>query len=324
MSRPVFVIPHYSRTEQSWRFLNRALDSLLAQTDGQWEAVVVDDGSPARDKASLLDQARARDPVRVHVVQADGNAGPGRTRNIGIEWAARRDAPFVLFLDADDMSHPRRLQAAREHFDRPDVGFVYSTFEVINEDDEAVPLQDVTPSIREILNGHASGPVQGPDQWLRVALEKGYTTCTSTVAVRTALARLHPFPHTFVSEDSHTWLRIMATGTTVAFVNLPLSRRRICSSVKGSSTRHRFGENFYWMKLQVDLDGFTRALETARARGTITPDDETGIRHRFHLRQAKTMAGERQELAAAVCRGLASLPSREAHPLTVPTFAEIS
>lgn len=312
MSRPVFVIPHYSATEHSWDFLHRTLASLLAQTDPDWEAVIVDDCSPSRDASSLLEKARAPDPSRLHIVQKRTNDGPGSSRNAGVGWAAERDAPFILFLDADDTAHPNRLEATREYFQRrPDVAFVYSTFEVIDEHDQVVSLQDVTPSIREILNGHASHPVEGPDQWLRVALDKGYTTHTSTVAVRTHLAAAHPFPSTYVSEDSHTWYRMLAAGTTVGFMNLALTRRRICSSVRGSSTRQRFGDDFYWIKLHVDLDGFTRALSIARTRGAISEEEEIRITRGFHLRQAKTMAGEQQELAAAVCRGLAAV--------TVPT-----
>ncbi len=324
MSRPVFVIPHFSRTEQSWGFLNRTLASLLEQTDPDWDAVIVDDCSPSSETAYLLGEARAQDPARIHVIQKSTNEGPGSSRNVGVEWAADRDAPFVLFLDADDRAHPNRLRFVRDYFKRrPDVSFIYSTFEVINEHEQPVPVEDLTPSIREILNGHASDPVEGPDQWLRVALEKGYTTCTSTVAVRTYLAAAHPFPHTFVSEDSHTWFRMLAAGTTVGFLNGALTRRRICSSsVKGSSTRQRFGDDFYWIKLQVDLDGFTRALNIARARGTISDDDEVLIRRGFYLRQAKTMAGEQQERAAALCRGLASLTVPETSLRTEPTYAE--
>ena len=321
--RPVFVIPHYSSAEQSWTFLNRTLTSLLAQTDAEWDAVIVDDGSPALDAVDCLEAARAHDPSRLHVVRQMENKGPGHARNVGVAWATRRGAPFVLFQDADDLAHADRLRATREYFDkRPDVDFVYSTFHVIDERDAPVPLQDVTPSIREILLGHAFDPVDGPDQWLRVALEKGYTTCTSTVAVRTSLVSAHPFPATYVSEDSHTWLRMLAAGTGVGFINLALTRRRICRTVKGSTTRQRFGDDFYWIKLQVDLDGFTRALEAARASGRISEDEGQRARERFHLRQARTMAGEKQELAAAVCRGLASSALREASLARAPALAE--
>jgi glycosyltransferase involved in cell wall biosynthesis len=311
MSRPVFVIPHYSVTDQSWAFLMRTLASLVAQTDPDWDAIVVDDGSPAPDRTARLARARALDRARIHVLEKRTNEGPGSARNVGIAWAAERHAPFILYIDADDLAHPDRLRLSRGRLDDPEVGFVYSTYDVVNEDEEPVPLEELTPSVREILDGHACNPINGPDQWRRVAVEKGYTTSTSTVAVRTHLAMAHPYPGTYVSEDSHTWLRILATGTTVAFVDVPLLRRRICSSVKGSTTRQRYGQDFYWIKLHVDLDGFTRALAIARADGRLDDDEEPALRRAFHLRQARTMAREGQEIAATLCHGLAALHAAE-------------
>lgn len=323
MSRPVFVIPHYSKSEQSWAFLGRTLTSLLEQTDPEWDAIIVDDCSPSSGKDELLDEARAMDPARIHVLHKSKNEGPGSARNVGVAWAAERRAPFVLFQDADDMAHADRLRITREYFRRrPDVAFVYSTFEVMNEKEQPVSIKDVTPSIREILQGHTSDPIEGLDQWLRIALEKGYTTHTSTVAVRTHLAAAHPFPTTYVSEDSHTWLRMLAAGTAVGFVKRALARRRICTSVKGSATRQRFGDNFYWIKLQVDLDGFTRALDIARTRSRISDEDAMFIRRGFHLRQAKTMAREKQELAATLCLGLASLALQEAQRRASQVYVE--
>lgn len=308
MSRPVFVIPHYSATEESWSFLSRTLTSVLEQTDPDWDAIIVDDCSPSRDRAARLERVRARDPRRIHFRLTQANQGPGSARNVGVAWAAARGAPFVLYLDADDLAHPERLRWTRDRFDASrDVGFVYSTFLVVDEHEQPVPVARLTPSIREILDGHASNPIEGVDQWRRIAVEKGYTTSTSTVALRTQLARAHAFPSTFVSEDSHTWLRVLATGTVLAFVNAALARRRICTSVQGSRTRQRFGEEFYWVKLQVDLDGFTRALAIARANGRLDDEEALALRRAFHLRQAATMARERQEQAAAVCRGLAAL-----------------
>jgi len=80
------------------------LDSLLAQTSGDWEAVVVDDGSTDGTAAILADYA-ARDP-RFRVV-AQARAGVGSARNAGI--AASR-GEWLLFLDADDWIAPTAIE----------------------------------------------------------------------------------------------------------------------------------------------------------------------------------------------------------------------
>lgn len=85
-----------------------ALDSLEAQTERKWEAVLVDDtGGEARH---LLDAY----PFVRYFQTPKAGSGAGKARNVG---AAQARAPFLLFLDADDYLLPdcltRMVQAWR-------------------------------------------------------------------------------------------------------------------------------------------------------------------------------------------------------------------
>ena len=95
------IIPSYN----SAAFLPQALDSLLSQTTGDFEIVVVDDGS-TDDTQQILDAYAAKDP-RVRCVRQE-NAGVSAARNNGLA-AAKGD--WVTFLDADDTYAPDTLQA---------------------------------------------------------------------------------------------------------------------------------------------------------------------------------------------------------------------
>jgi peptidoglycan/xylan/chitin deacetylase (PgdA/CDA1 family)/GT2 family glycosyltransferase/predicted TPR repeat methyltransferase len=86
------------------RTLGETLDSLLAQTASDWEAIVVDDGSTDATAAIAAEYAR-RDP-RVRVV-SQARAGEGGARNAGI--AIARGA-WLLFLDADDWIAPMAVE----------------------------------------------------------------------------------------------------------------------------------------------------------------------------------------------------------------------
>lgn len=82
--------------------LELALKSVLAQTEPDWELLLVDDG--ATDGCTAL--AAALDDPRVRVL------GDGRRRGLAarlneISEAAR--APLVVRMDADDQMHPERL-----------------------------------------------------------------------------------------------------------------------------------------------------------------------------------------------------------------------
>jgi peptidoglycan/xylan/chitin deacetylase (PgdA/CDA1 family)/SAM-dependent methyltransferase/GT2 family glycosyltransferase len=84
--------------------LGATLASLRAQTHGEWEAIVVDDGS--RDATAGLAASAAAQDARVRTASG-GGAGVGAARNLGISLA-RGEA--LLFLDADDLLAPRHLE----------------------------------------------------------------------------------------------------------------------------------------------------------------------------------------------------------------------
>ncbi len=220
---PTFVMPFYGTSRRDIAFLDHALAGLCAQTDGDWHLVIVDDASPDEESLRHLRALEQSGDRRVTVLFQPVNRGQGHGRNIGTRWAVERGASFVLFHDADDVSHPRRLEQARAIFaDSPEVDFVYSTFIPIDENGDEVPEEELTPSIREILDIHRSSPVEGPMAWIRIATETGYATQTSTVAVRSSLAAAQPFPDERGSEDSYTWLCMSAAVR--ASVSCPLRR----------------------------------------------------------------------------------------------------
>ena len=94
------VMPVYNAA----RYLAEAVESILAQTFGDFEFVIVDDGSTDRSPATLDDYA-ARD-ARIRIV---------RRANTGIVGAlndalAESKAPLIARMDADDVSLPERLE----------------------------------------------------------------------------------------------------------------------------------------------------------------------------------------------------------------------
>ena len=78
------------------KYLRRCLDSLIAQSFSDWQAICVDDGSPD-SCPKILDEYAARDS-RFKVIHKK-NAGVSAARNDGIKNA---DADYIHFLDADD------------------------------------------------------------------------------------------------------------------------------------------------------------------------------------------------------------------------------
>ncbi|MFG2296344.1 glycosyltransferase family 2 protein [Streptomyces sp. NPDC048603] len=301
----VFVMPYYGDGNASAEYLAQSVAGLHAQTDPGWRLVVVDDASPRPQDRNRLRELRDACPDRVHVIRQETNRGQGACRNTGVRWAADQGAEIILFQDADDLAHPRRLEVTRRILtDHPEADFVYSPFTVVDEHGHEVPEGRLTPSIREILHSHRNAPVEGADAWIRIGTETGYTSLTSTVSVRTALAVDHPFPEVRGSEDAHTWLRMSAGGTGFTYAPSIPGRYRIPQQGGGSSDRDRIGADYYRRKAEVDTDGFRQAVSIALRRGSIGHGDVPRLTQAFRRRLALTLVREgRHDLAAELLAG---------------------
>lgn len=93
------------------RTLEETLASVLAQTDSDFEIVVIDDGSNDRTLPIALRHA-SLDP-RIQVA-SQGNQGVSAARNLGI---AKARGELVAFLDADDIWHCEKLARHAELHD---------------------------------------------------------------------------------------------------------------------------------------------------------------------------------------------------------------
>lgn len=96
------VIPTFNRVT----LLERALNSVLAQTLPVDEVIIVDDGS-TDNTVSMLQSLYAKDELsRVNFIEQD-NLGVSAARNAGID-AAKYE--WIALLDSDDIWHKNKLE----------------------------------------------------------------------------------------------------------------------------------------------------------------------------------------------------------------------
>jgi hypothetical protein len=102
-------------------FLPRALESLAAQTYQDWEAVVVDDGSPD-ETSEIVTQAAAADP-RIRLVRLDRNEGLGHALNVA---TAHARGALLAYLPSDDVFYADHLTLAVKLLtDQPEIYLAY-------------------------------------------------------------------------------------------------------------------------------------------------------------------------------------------------------
>ncbi len=285
-----FIMPvKLGGSEMELRHFKSAVESIKRQTDGNCILIMVDDFSDNPAVYQTIDEIKTDLGDKVHVIYSDKNHGAAAARNTGIHYADSIGAPFILFNDTDDVSDPRRLELVRKAFESDStVNVVYTSFDVIDENDRVVTEEEICLSVRDIIIGHRKDIVEGENAWIDIATKKNYTTLTSCTAVKTPLAVEELFPSGKpVSEDCHTWLRYGAHPGKFVFINEIKNHYRICSSAESRSR----GQNtdFYLQKTAVDSDGFEQAMKISKSFGRIKQEDENPIRVAFYVREALSM-----------------------------------
>lgn len=92
------VLPAYNRAD----VLPRSIASVLKQSYGDFELIIVDDGST--DGTSTVVQGI--NDMRIRYIKLDANRGQSAARNVGI---AASKARLIAFQDSDDVWHPDKL-----------------------------------------------------------------------------------------------------------------------------------------------------------------------------------------------------------------------
>lgn len=142
MVRVSFILPVYNVE----KYVRRAIDSLLAQTMPDFEAIFVDDGSPDRS-ADIISEAAAHDS-RLRLIRKE-NGGVASARNAGLDAARGK---YIFFLDPDDWVEPDAAEQLADAADREDADIVIfgSTLDTYDASGRLVGITS-TRSPRRIL-----------------------------------------------------------------------------------------------------------------------------------------------------------------------------
>lgn len=124
--------PFFTVIVCSWNrahLLPRAFDSLLAQTEFDWEVVVIDDASDD-NTAEVVQKYEAELPA-VLLIHHPIQRGTAAARNSGITHA---NGKYVTFLDSDDAYTPTHLKLRRRFLQaHPSVQFLHGGVTVVGD-----------------------------------------------------------------------------------------------------------------------------------------------------------------------------------------------
>ena len=207
MVRVSVIIPAYNAAA----VLAQALDSVVAQTYEDWEAIVVDDAS-TDDTAAV---AANRD-ARISCVRSPRNLGIGGARNLGL---AHAQGDLIALLDADDLWHPQYLARQVARYDAA----------VARGEDVGVVCCDAYHLGPDGMPDEASyEPPRWPQPVTLTTLLRRNTIFVSAMIPRVVIEELGGFATNCLgTEDYDMWLRIAETGRGVIATREPLVMYRV-------------------------------------------------------------------------------------------------
>ena len=209
------IIPCYN----SERFVERAINSVLAQTCKEYEIIVIDDGSTDR----TAEKVRAYGPAVRYLHQK--NRGLPAARNTGIAIA---QGEYIALLDDDDWWVPEKLERQIAVLSsHPEAALVYCDARVVYENGDA----------EELFLAQYDYGITPPAGFVREQLLAHNFILPSTVMmVRSKLNEVCGFDEEFLAvEDWDLWLR-MASRWQVQVVRDALIFRREGSHNMTSNT----------------------------------------------------------------------------------------
>jgi glycosyltransferase involved in cell wall biosynthesis len=207
------VMPVYNAE----RYVAQTMDSILGQTFGDFEFIVIDDGSKDGSLAVLQEYAR-RDP-RIRLISRP-NTGYVRALNEGLGLVRGK---YLARIDADDLAHPDRfrLQVARMDAE-PELVALGSCALAIDEDGRPLGAYDNPLTHEEIERNHLAGhsSIHHPAVMMRPE----------------AVNRVGGYRTQFMPcEDFDLWVRLGEVGRLANLPERLLTKRLMVGSAVGSS-----------------------------------------------------------------------------------------
>lgn len=251
--------------------IGQAIDSVLGQSFGDFELIVVDDGSPDDTVA----QVQALSDPRLRCVRNERNLGPQGNWNRCLELA-RGD--YVKILPHDDLLHPHCLARQARVLDddgADDLALVFSARDVIGPDGRVL-IRQRGPK------GRAEGPL-GRAEVLRHCVGQGTNTIGEPGAVlfRRRLAELvggfdqrHPYVI-----DLEYWLRLLQHGRAW-YCDESLASFRVWRGSWSVALGRRQSHDF--RALMRDVDAAAVCGPATRALGIVMPGLNAVARQLFY------------------------------------------
>jgi len=193
------------------KFLNAALDSVLAQTHKNWECIIIDDGST--DDTAEIANAYAGQDNRFQYIRQQ-NQGVSAARNTGIN---RSSGNYIQFLDADDKLSSTKLELQIKQFaHHPEVDIIYGDAFFFNSENPMNLYSSRHENKRSLNHFKRSGSGKTILHQLCI---NNFIEVGAPLSKRTLIQRTGGFDASYKSyEDWQFWFRCVLNGARLLYI----------------------------------------------------------------------------------------------------------
>lgn len=192
------VIPAYNRAT----YIERTVDSVLAQTYPHVELIVGDDGS-TDGTYEILQRYEREGKLTLLTHPERVNKGQSATLNRALDYA---QGEYICVLDSDDMFAPNKLAVQVDYLERhPETGLVYCNGYAVDESDNTL-----YPSLPENHREKNDPSLLLLDCYMLLAV--------SPMVRKSVLDKAGRFEESFRSAQDHDMVLRIAEITTMAYI----------------------------------------------------------------------------------------------------------
>lgn len=234
------IVPVYN----VFPYLNKCVDSLLAQTHSNLQIILVDDGST--DGSEKKCDVYAAQDSRITVIHKE-NAGPSDARNAGLDIMK---GDYLTFVDSDDEVVPQYVEQLLAFATDEDLDLAIASYSKIGAQAPTESFHDAVPTepSRTLLTRQ--------ETMLRMLYRQELSMYSHGKLYRSALFDNIRFPYGKLFEDVTTTWEIVKIVSRVGYLDaqLYLYRQRDGSIVHDEFSAPKMEEVYTHKKIMKDVE----------------------------------------------------------------------
>jgi len=259
------IIPSYKTAH----LIARCLDTVMAQTFQDFEAIVVNDGSPDTPE---LERVLAPYMDRIVYIRQENKRCAG-ARNTAIRNAR---GEFLAFLDSDDTWYPGHLESQMRQFaENPALDLAYCNSLLVGDPQREITFMEQCPS-------------NGPANFETLVLEKCQIPISTVVVRKAAIVRAGGFDETIPRcDDYDMWVRTAFHGARIGYIRDLTVHMYIGRPGSMSQEKAKMIEA-YWSC----LERFKRVLSLSKTQWDVVDRRARAIHARYLVEEGKRLLVE--------------------------------